>query len=135
MGDISAPTTADYAIHAAYEAKDELRALARRVAVLEAQVRVLIPGRALHFVPADAAAQAPANPFLGRASPAPPVPGKVSFAIERIVPAEDLDGFGRRVVALVTHVDDLAHEVSIGLREEQLGSMPYRIRISIEPEG
>lgn len=75
------------------------------------------------------------TPILGRAEPAPSVPGRVSFAIERIVPAADLDAIrGRRHHLLCGHLAEMMHLLAGSLEEPKIGSHDYRIRISVEPE-
>ena len=89
--------------------------------------------RVTHWIPLPAPPEA--NPIVGRAEPAPPVEGSISFAIERIVPADDVDAVtGRRRHMLASHLAEMMSLLAGSLDEPRIGRRDYRIRISVEPE-
>ena len=91
------------------------------------------PANVSHWMPLPAPPEK--EPVVGRAEPAPPVEGNISFAIERIVPADDVDAVtGRRRHMLASHLAEMMSLLAGSFEESKIGSRDYRIRISVEPE-
>lgn len=135
MGEMPIPDSV-YAQAAAHRAIDETRGLEARVEALEAEVRLLAGRLGVAPEPTWSRPLDPEPPpFVCHAESAPPIPGRVGFYVERIVPAEDVDAVaGRRRHILASHVSQMAGELSGSRKEEQIAARQYRIRISIEPE-